>query len=104
MKFRTTPAFDRDWSSLPPEGRKLAKAGMRAFIDACNDAERTGQWPPAFPGGCRVRQMQGAGRIWEMTWHFRQPDGRATFEWVTIDGAPGVLWRRLGGHEIYDRP
>ena len=104
MKFRTTPAFDTDWSALSAEGRELARKGMAAFIEACNAAERDGHWPPTFPAKCRVSQMKGVDRIWEMTRHYRQPGGRATFAWVSIDGKPGVLWRRLGGHEIYERP
>jgi hypothetical protein len=32
------------------------------------------------------------------------PDGRATFEWIQIDGALGVRWRRIGDHSIIERP
>ena len=31
------------------------------------------------------------------------PDGRATWEWVDIDGESGVLWRRIGDHAIFRR-
>ena len=42
--------------------------------------------------------------VWEMTWSFAGPDGRATFEWATSDGEPVVRWRRIGGHEIFGQP
>ncbi|MDQ2788377.1 MAG: hypothetical protein M3Y73_01200 [Actinomycetota bacterium] len=44
-----------------------------------------------------------APRIWEMT-RFTGPDGRATFEWVKIDGTTGIRWRRIGTHEIFGEP
>jgi len=39
-----------------------------------------------------------------MTWSFSGPDGRATFEWVTIDGVLAVRWRRIGGHGVFKQP
>jgi hypothetical protein len=39
-----------------------------------------------------------------MTWSFSGPDGRATFEWVLVDGEPGIRWRRIGGHAIFGSP
>jgi hypothetical protein len=36
-----------------------------------------------------------------MTWSFASPDGRATFELVTVDGELRCRWRRLGGHEVF---
>jgi len=39
-----------------------------------------------------------------MTWSFSGPDGRATFEWIEIDGEPAIFWRRVGGHEILGEP
>jgi hypothetical protein len=48
--------------------------------------------------------MQGTPGVWEMTWSFAGPDGRATFEWVEVDGELAIQWRRIGGHEILGRP
>ncbi|MFO7531790.1 MAG: hypothetical protein R6W93_04960 [Candidatus Limnocylindrales bacterium] len=48
--------------------------------------------------------MQGTTGVWEMTWSFAGPDGRATFEWIEIDGERAIRWRRIGGHEIFGRP
>lgn len=38
-----------------------------------------------------------------MTWSVSGPDGRATLEWVAIDGEGGVRSRRIGGHAIFKR-
>ena len=48
--------------------------------------------------------MTSAPRIWEMTWSFAGPDGRATFEFVTRDGEVRILWRRIGDHRIFHQP
>ncbi|HEV2755352.1 MAG TPA: hypothetical protein VG318_06200 [Actinomycetota bacterium] len=47
--------------------------------------------------------MQGARNVYEMTW---APNGRATFEYgdERIEGEPHVVWRRVGTHDIFDRP
>lgn len=42
--------------------------------------------------------------MWEMTWSLAGPDGRATFEWVEIEGEPGIRWRRVGGYAILGGP
>ena len=39
-----------------------------------------------------------------MTWSFASPDGRATFEIVTVDGEQRIRWRRVGGHEVFRNP
>lgn len=52
----------------------------------------------------RVKKMAGTKDIWEMTWSMRNPDGRATWQWVEIDGEPGIRWRRLGDHTIFNAP
>ncbi len=38
-----------------------------------------------------------------MTW---APDGRATFRYgpEQVEGEPHVIWRRIGDHDIFDRP
>jgi hypothetical protein len=48
--------------------------------------------------------MKGTEGVWEMTWSFSGPDGRATFEWVKAGGEIQIRWRRIGGHEIYRNP
>jgi len=58
----------------------------------------------AWPASLRVKPVEGALGIFEMTWSFKGPDGRATFEWIQIDGTLGVRWRLIGDHSIFKRP
>lgn len=51
-----------------------------------------------------MKPVEGALGIFEMTWSFKGPDGRATFEWIQIDGTLGVRWRLIGDHSIFKRP
>ncbi len=39
-----------------------------------------------------------------MTWSFASPDGRATFELVTIGGELRCRWRRVGDHDVFEQP
>ena len=103
MKFERTPAFDGDWKRLAePERAKFRAAVQGDFHPAC---ERRRVDPAApWPKKLRIRDVEGAPGIWEVTWSFSGPDGRATFEWVEIDGEPGIRWRRIGGHAIFGDP
>ncbi len=48
--------------------------------------------------------MQGTPGIWEMIGFFAGPDGRASFEFVTVEGEPTIKWRRIGDHQIFQEP
>lgn len=72
------------------------------FHDAAQRAA-SGQDNP-WPASLRVKPVQGAPGIWEMTWSYRNPDGRATWEWIRINGEPAIRWRRVGTHSVFDRP
>jgi len=51
-----------------------------------------------------VKRIQGTDDIFEMTW---APDGRATFEYGTPQGAGAgahIIWRRIGRHDVFRRP
>ena len=103
MKFEVTPAFEGDWRRLSATERALFRAVVRdEFHPAC-ERRRVDPATP-WPRGLRIRSVEGAPGIWEMTWSFAGPDGRATFEWVEIDGEPAVRWRRIGGHAIFGNP
>lgn len=93
MKWRAAPAFEADV-------RRLSAEELRLFRTVVREADSAAAWPKKL----RVRRVAGAPGVWEMTWSFSGPDGRATFEWVEIEGKPGILWRRLGGHEIFRDP
>ena len=90
-----------DYNRLPKSHQEL----FRDAVQSINAAARTGSgWPPNWPAALRMRQMSNQGGVWEMTWSFAGPDGRATFEFVEIDGEMGIEWRRIGNHEIYRDP
>jgi hypothetical protein len=100
LKFQLTPAFEGDWRHLSADERAMFRQAVKDdFHPAC---ERRRDDPTApWPKKLRVKDVEGAPGVWEMTWSFAGPDGRATFEWVEIDGAPCIRWRRIGGHAIF---
>lgn len=103
MKFETTPAFDSDYKRLKPEHRAQFREVLREkFIPACNalQADANAPWPKSL----RVKSVQGAHGVLEMTWSFASPDGRATFELVTVDGELRCRWRRVGDHDVFKSP
>lgn len=82
--------------------RRLWRVVRDRFIPAAEQhvAEPGAPWP----AGLRVKAVQSAAGVWEMTWSYAQPDGRATFEWCAIDGEPAIRWRRVGTHAIFTEP
>lgn len=102
MKFERTDSFKSDWRRLSDTERELFRSAIKQFHVA---AERIVADPRVrWPGSLRIKRVVSASRIWEMTWSFSGPDGRATFEWVEIDGTSGIRWRRIGTHEIFREP
>lgn len=103
MKFETTPAFDHDYRKLKPEHKAAFKEIVREkFAPACNTyaADPATPWPAAL----RVKSVRAAPGILEMTWSFASPDGRATFELITVGGELRCRWRRVGDHDVFTRP
>jgi hypothetical protein len=103
VKYETTPAFDADYRHLKPEHRATFRAMLKdKFIPACEAVETVpaAAWPKAL----RVKAIQGAPGVLEMTWSFASPEGRATFELVTVDGELRCRWRRVGGHAVFKAP
>lgn len=102
MKFETTPAFDADYRRLKPEHQRAFRSVVPAFVAACDHFAVTPgyRWPAAL----RVSLMKGASGICEMTWSFSSPDGRATFELITVGGELRCRWRRIGDHDVYRSP
>ncbi len=103
MKFDRLARFDADWHRLSEGERALFERIVRTeFHPACKRfaQDRAAAWPR----GLRVKRVRGTRGVWEMTWSFSGPDGRATFEWIELDGELAVRWRRIGGHGIFGRP
>lgn len=88
--------FLRDW-------KNLTAAQKAAFMVAVAQFVTDLQAGKGFRRGLRVKKMQGHADVWEMTW---APDGRATFSYGTPikEGQPHVVWRRIGTHDIFNRP
>lgn len=101
MKWQTTLAFDADLRRLSTDELTLFRQVVRDdFVPA---AERGAANPSTrWPKKLRVKKVAGAPGVWEMTWSFSGPAGRATFEWITIE--PAIRWRRVGGHQIFKDP
>ena len=102
MKFQTTARFDGDYRRLGKDEQKLFRTALAGFITAAEGRVKEPDSP--WPKRLRVKSVEGAPGIWEVTWSFAGPDGRATFEWATIDGEPGIRWRRIGDHAIFRQP
>ena len=103
MKFELAANFSGDWARLSDSERALFRAVVRDdFNPACERylADPSAAWPAKL----RVRRIENAPGIWEMTWSYAGPDGRATFEWIRIGAEPGIRWRRIGGHSIFGGP
>lgn len=103
MKFETTPAFDADLRRLKPEHLTTFKRVVREkFAPACGSCAADPGTP--WPASLRVKTVRGASGVLEMTWSFASPDGRATFELVTVTGELRGRWRRVGDHDAFKSP
>jgi len=104
VKYGQTDRFKGDIRRLSADEKKLFDTAVRKkFIPAAEKIAASGgkgRWPSSL----RVKGVVGAPGIWELTWSFSGPDGRATFEWRDFDGEPGIFWRRVGSHEIFKEP
>lgn len=102
MKFETTPAFDSDYRRLKREHAAAFKAVVRdKFAPACDAFANAGS---PWPASLRIKSVRSAPGVLEMTWSFASPDGRATFELVTVDGEVRCRWRRVGDHDVFKQP
>lgn len=92
--YERTSRFDRDWNGLSQADRNRFRKAVGTFIRDVG----TGSFRP----GLRVKAMQGASGIFEMTW---APDGRATFQYGQSQGSGAhVIWRRVGTHAVLREP
>lgn len=108
MRFERTDPFKADYQRLSEEERQLFREAARAFNSACDRFIDTKD-PSSWPANLRVKPVVNAPGVFEMTWSFSGPDGRATWEWTTVVDAdghpwPAVRWRRLGTHRVFRDP
>lgn len=92
--YVVTDSFLADYRRLSEPEQVRFRSVLPAFVEACDRyaADTAAKWPATLG----VKDVEGAPGIWEMTWSFSGPDGRATFEWVQIEGTLGLRWRRIG--------
>ena len=103
MRYQTTPAFVADVRRLGKGEAALFRMVVLELLSPACDAF-VAVPPTTFPAALRVKPIAGAPGIFEMTWSFAGPDGRATFEWIEIEGEPAIRWRRVGGHRVLREP
>jgi hypothetical protein len=108
VRYEWTERFAGDWRRLSEKHRELFRAAVPEFSKACDAYVETGD-VAVFPAHLRVKPITSAAGVFEMTWNFSGPDGRASFQWATItlpDGTrqAAVRWRRIGTHRIFGSP
>jgi len=105
VRFERTESFKADYRRLTEDEQEMFRAAARDFSSACDHHVKS---HTPFPRKLRVKNVVGAKGVFEMTWSFAGPDGRATWEWTTasVNGEtyPAVLWRRVGSHRIFSNP
>lgn len=94
--FAWLARFGADFDRLSPAQQAAFLAAVAQFVE---DLRKRGQ----FRKGLRVKGVQGASGVFEMTW---ADDGRATFQYgdAVLEGDPHVIWRRVGTHDIFRQP
>lgn len=102
MKYTAADSFHADYAALSSDEQAMFRRPVRQINDAYD--RRGARAIPQWPTSLRVKSVRGHSGIWEMTWSFSGPDGRATFELVEIDDEPAIKWHRIGSHRIFDRP
>ncbi|WP_298347655.1 hypothetical protein [Ferrimicrobium sp.] len=108
MRFERTDPFKADYRRLSEQERQLFRDAARQFNIACERFVET-KGLATWPANLRVKPVVNAPGVFEMTWSFSGPDGRATWQWITLQDAkgeavPAVRWRRLGSHRIFHQP
>jgi len=94
--FQTTPRFDRDWKQLTADSRaRFRRVITEEFVPDLAKG--------AFRAGLRVKGVQAAAGVFEMTW---APDRQTTFSYSRQQrpSEPHVIWRRIGRNEVFRYP
>ena len=94
--YETTRRFERDYEGLTEEQRGAFREAIRKFVEDLEGRK-------GFRKSLRVKGVQGAEGVFEMTW---APNGRATFQYgnPVHAGEPHIVWRRCGTHDVFKAP
>lgn len=89
-------SFAHDLKRLSATQRAAFESAVAAFVEDLRGGR-------GFRRGLRVKKVQGSTGIYELTW---ATDGRATWQHGNEHhtGQAHVIWRRVGTHQIFDRP
>ncbi len=85
------------------EFANLSQADQDRFIAAMKQMVRDLRASRPFRPGLRMKAVQGHPGVFEISW---APDGRATFHFGSPKqpGEAHIVWRRIGGHDIFKNP
>ncbi|MFD9538346.1 hypothetical protein [Streptomyces sp. NPDC060010] len=98
--YETLPRFSTDLNRLTPAQRQRFRQAVTAFV---HDLRTGGR----IRAGLRVKNVSGFPGIYELTWSMGTGTaGRATWQYgaALYPGAPHVIWRRIGTHDILTAP
>lgn len=108
LRYIVSLAARSDFRRLSEAEKKLFRLAVREFNAVADRFVETGD-PSSWPSALRVKRISRAPGVFEMTWSFSGPDGRATWEWATVTDEvgkthPAIRWRRIGGHRVFQSP
>ena len=94
--FAWLARFGADFDRLSRAQQASFLAAIAQFVEDLREGGR-------FRKGLRVKGVQGASGVFEMTWAH---DGPATFQYgdTVVEGEAHVIWRRVGTHDIFRQP
>jgi hypothetical protein len=95
--YEVVARFWQDWNKLTADQQRRVRQAVERFVE---DLRRGHGFRP----GLRVKGIQGADGMFEMTW--AADDGRATFHYgePQSPNEPHIVWRRIGTHDIFKAP
>ena len=96
--------FKNDYRGFGRNERDLFRRARKSFVAALKLYENGGHaWPPLFPATLRIKNVKGHPGIWELSWN---GDGRCTWSYgePQLPGKVHIVWRRIGGHDIFGDP
>lgn len=96
MRYQVTQAAAADYEKLSDSEKALFKQALKDFNVAADRFVATRdvtRWPKEL----RDKSISGAPGVFEMTWSFAGPDGRATWESITVTGVSGESAQQYGG-------
>jgi len=108
LRYILSLAARSDFRRLSESEKRLFTRAVREFNAAADRFIETKD-QSSWPSSLRIKQVSSAPGVFEMTWSYSGPDGRATWEWTTVTDEvgtknPAVRWRRIGGHNVFQGP